>query len=478
MNATKTWGNEKFWGLDYDLDPQWLLSPAQKDLQAKLIDLCASTLRPHAVECDRNLIYPRKNFEALASLGLLGLLVPKQWGGLGENHTCAAMVVETIARYGCPSTAMCYTMHLGAVAAALFRAQQNPELQKVLQRLDKDVFIGSLSYSDPETGSHFWYPTSSRAERISQGWRVFKKASWTTSAGFADWYVVQTTSPDFDGDYSDLSCFLVYANEIHAEPHKWDALGLRGNQSGTLLVDGAEVPAARMIGTQGEGAVSNDEIVDPFFLLCSSACWNGIALGAIDLAKRHTTRKKHVDVGMRVADYPTIQDYFGEAVMDTNASRSFVFSMGKLMDDLTNNCDWSLHADLNALPRAEYLHWYWQIKFTAAKNVAHVCDKMLHACGGSGFKKDMEIERYLRDGKAGWVMGPTNEVLRQFVGKYALFGMEALDYWNQSVNERVLHNELKKLDAKEKKQLAQKLLAEVAIAQEKRPQNISTGVAK
>ena len=46
-----------------------------------------------------------------------------------------------------------------------------------------------------------------------------------------------------------------------------------------------------------------------------------------------------------------------------------------------------------------------------------------------GFKKDMEIERYLRDGKAGWVMGPTNEVLRQFVGKYALFGMESLDYW-------------------------------------------------
>lgn len=53
------------------------------------------------------------------------------------------MVVETIARYGCPSTAMCYTMHLGAVAAALFRAEGNSELQKILQRLDKDVFIGS-----------------------------------------------------------------------------------------------------------------------------------------------------------------------------------------------------------------------------------------------------------------------------------------------------------------------------------------------
>jgi alkylation response protein AidB-like acyl-CoA dehydrogenase len=448
-------------GLSEDFDPQWLLTPRQKELQTKLIELCAKVLRPNAIASDRNLIYPRENFEALASLGLLSLLVPASWGGLGENHTCAAMVVETIARYGCPSTAMCYTMHLGAVAAALFRAHNNLELQKLLQRLDADVAIGTLSYSDPETGSHFWYPVSSSAEKTADGWQVNKKASWTTSAGFADWYIVQTTSPDFSGDYSDLSCFLIYGDEVQAEPHKWDALGLRGNQSGTLLVDGVVIPPERIVGPVGDGTASNDEIVDPFFLLCSSACWNGIAMGAIDIAKRHVTRKKHVDVGMRVADYPTIQDYFGEAIIDTSACRMYTFSMGQLMDQLTDDCDWSVHADITVLPRSGHLHWYWQIKFSAAKNVAHVCDKMLHACGGSGFKKDMEIERYLRDGKAGWVMGPTNEILRQFVGKSALLGFESLDYWNQSVNERSLHNELKKMDDESKLKLAEKLMAEV-----------------
>ena len=451
-----------FNGVSEDFDPQWLLTPEQQMLQAKLIELCATVLRPNAIASDRNLIYPRKNFEALASLGLLGLFVPKEWGGLGENHVCAAMVVETIARYGCPSTAMCYTMHLGSVAAALFRCHENPELQSLLKRLDKEVLIGTLSYSDPETGSHFWYPVSSKAKSTESGWQVFKRASWTTSAGFADWDIVQTTSPDFTGDYSDLSCFLIYQAEVQAEPHKWDALGLRGNQSGTLLVDGVKIPTQRMVGPAGDGVASNDEIVDPFFLMCSSACWNGIAMGAIDIAKKHVTRKKHVDVGMRVADYPTIQDYFGEAIIDTSGCRMYTFSMAQLMDRLTNECDWSLHADISALPRSAYLHWYWQIKFSAAKNVAHVCDKMLHACGGSGFKKDMEIERYLRDGKAGWVMGPTNEILRQFVGKSVLLGFDSLDYWNQSVNERVLHNELKKMDADKKRELAEALLAELA----------------
>ncbi len=462
MTGIKTWGGEEFWGLGFEWDPQWVLTDAQKALQAELIALCETVLRINAVESDANYTYPRKNFEAMSKLGLLGLLVPKELGGLGESHTCAAMVVETIARYGCPSTAMCYTMHLGATAAALLRHHENPRLKDILGRLDKDVLIGTLSYSDPETGSHFWYPISSKAERLDDGWKVNKKASWTTSGGFADWYIIQTTSPDFAGDYSDLSCFVIPKENVKADPSSWDGLGLRGNQSGPIEMTNVVLPKDALVGPVGDGARSNDEAVDPFFLLCSSSCWNGISLAVIDIAKRHTTRKTHNDVGMRVADYPTIQDYVGEAIMDTNAARSFVFQMAKAMDDITNKCDWSLHTELDVLPRSTLLHWLWQVKFIAAKNVAHVTDKMLHACGGTGFRPALQIERYLRDGKAGWVMGPTNEVLRQFVGKASLLGFGSLDYWNKSVNERVLDNEIKKLDEEGRRKLAEKLLGSVA----------------
>ncbi len=458
--SNKKWGTEPFWGLGYEYDPQWVLTDKQQRLQADLIELCHTTLRENAVESDKKLLYPRKNFEALAELGVLGLLVPEELGGMGENHACVAMVVETIARYGCASTAMCYTMHAGAVAAALLRHHDNQVIQELMGRLDKEVLIGTLSYSDPETGSHFWYPVSSRAERIEHGWRVHKKASWTTSGGFADWYIVQTTSPDFGGDYSNLSCFLILGDEVKSDPASWDGLGLRGNQSGPIQIDAVEIPAARLVGPVGDGAVSNDEAVDPFFLLMSSSCWNGISLGLIDIAKVHTTRKKHADVGMRVADYPTIQDYVVEALIDTNASRAMVFMMAQALDSCTGDCDWSIHRDVSALPRSDLLHWMWQVKFTAAKNVAHVSDKMLHACGGTAYKPALGIERYLRDGKAGWVMGPTNEVLRQFVGKSVLLGFESLDYWNQALNERVLNNELKKLDKESKRALGERLVAE------------------
>jgi alkylation response protein AidB-like acyl-CoA dehydrogenase len=329
-----------------------------------------------------------------------------------------------------------------------------------MRRMDSDCLVGTLSYSDPETGGHFWYPISSGAERTETGWKVLKKASWTTSGGFADWYIVQTTSPDFGGDYSNLSCFLIMGDEVEADPASWDGMGLRGNQSGPIKVNNVEVPRERLVGPIGDGANSNDEAVDPFFLLNSSSCWNGIAMGMIDIAKAHTTKKKHIDVGLRVCDYPTIQDYVGEAIIDSNSSRAFTFAMAQAMDQVTNDCDWSIHADLKVLPRATILPWMWQVKFAAAKNVANVSDKMLHACGGTAYKPTMGMERYLRDGKAGWVMGPSNEVLRQFVGKYALLGFESLDYWNQAVNQRAIDNEVKKMDKSQKRALAERLMAE------------------
>ena len=460
MFGDKRWGEEAFWGLGYEWDPQWLLSDRQRELQQRLVDLCRRVLRENAVESDRKLIFPRKNFDALAELGLLGLLVPRELGGMGESHLCAAMVTETIARYGCPSTAMCYTMHNAAVAAALLRHHGNAAICDIMRRVDRDVLVGTLSYSDPETGGHFWYPVSSGAERVADGWHVRKKASWTTSGGFADWYIIQTTSPDFDGDYSNLSCFLLLGDEVEADPASWDGLGLRGNQSGPVQVDRV-IPAERLVGPVGDGALSNDESVDPFFLLNSSACWNGISLAMIDIARRHTTVRRHADVGMCVADYPTIQDYVGEAIIDTNASRALGYQMAQALDTVTNGCDWSIHEDRSARPRSALLHWMWQVKFAAAKNVTQVTDRMLHACGGTGYKPALGIERYLRDGKAGWVMGPSNEVLRQFVGKAALLGFDALDYWNQVPNERVLHNEVKKLDAAGRRQLAEQLLRDL-----------------
>src|ERR671935_202863 len=197
-------------------------------------------------------------------------------------------------------------------------------------------------------------------------------------------------------------------DEIEAKPAEWDALGLRGNQSGSLLLDWKFVPEEQLVGPVGDGANSNDESVDPNFLVGSSGVWNGISLGAIDIAIRHTTRKTHKDVGLRGWDYPTIQGAVREGILGTNASRAFVFSVAQALDKVTDGSQ--TNPAVGELARGNYLPWLWQIKFVGGKNVAPVVDKMLPCCGGTGFKKEpLQLERYLRDGKAGWVVGPTNQ---------------------------------------------------------------------
>lgn len=213
----------------------------------------------------------------------------------------------------------------------------------------------------------------------------------------------------------------------------------------------------------GDGKAAIDEVGSPRFLLLTAACWNGIAMGAIDIARHHVTTKEHADVGMRIADYPTIQDYFGDAVSGTNSCRIMAFSSAQLMDHVTDNNDWNIYKDHKAPLRIGGLHpcWAWQLKYECAKNVNKATDKMMQACGGAGFKRDLGVERLLRDGRAGWVMGPSNEVIKQFVGKSSLFGVECLDIWSQSANRRTLNAELLKLKDEEKLEIAQRLMREV-----------------
>ena len=86
---------------------------------------------------------------------------------------------------------------------------------------------------------------------------------------------------------------------------------------------------------------------------------------------------------------------------------------------------------------------------------------MLQLFGGAGYSRKAGIERLVRDAKAGWIMGPNNEIARQIVGRWALLGAEAADFWNQRVNEPLLMNELGKLDDEGKRAIIAKLAREI-----------------
>src|SRR5579871_6132478 len=107
MAETVKWGGEPYTGLTREFDPEWLLTPRQLELRQRLIDICHDVIRPEAARNDAELRFPRKSLEALGPDGFLGLMLPEEWGGLAQNHLFYNVVVETLARFGDASCAMC-----------------------------------------------------------------------------------------------------------------------------------------------------------------------------------------------------------------------------------------------------------------------------------------------------------------------------------------------------------------------------------
>jgi len=327
-----------------------------------------------------------------------------------------------------------------------------------------EALIGTASYTDPETGGHFWYPKTSGAERVADGWHVRKTAAFTTSSGFADWYLTQTTSPDFAGDYADLSVFLLYPDEVQGNPGTWDAMGMHANQSAPVEID-AVIPENRIVGWPGDGARSNDEAIDPLAFLQYAGAYNGLAMACLDVARRHALRRAHAQYGRRIADYATSQDAYGRALREAQASRLFAYGLAKALDDATDGGDWTMYRENpDAAPRAAFTSWGLEAKVLAAGLASRVSDAMLQLCGGRGYTRAAEIERLVRDAKAGWVMAPSNEVSQQIVGRWALLGADSVDWWNQKVDERALRNELGKLNDEQKRRLVDELSTELTEA--------------
>ena len=131
-------------GTGLRVGPEWVLTDRQKELRDLLIELCEKEMRANAKISDDELKFPRRNLELLGEHGFLALTVPTEYGGLGQDHVAFVMTCETIARYGCASTAMCYVMHMGAVNTIMLRPTE-ALIDKYIRPLNSGK-IGTLSY--------------------------------------------------------------------------------------------------------------------------------------------------------------------------------------------------------------------------------------------------------------------------------------------------------------------------------------------
>ncbi|MFP7494176.1 acyl-CoA dehydrogenase family protein [Terribacillus saccharophilus] len=390
-------------------------SMTKLDTITSLIDEAVSqTIAPSADRLDREKVFPEANLQALAAKGLNGILLPEHLGGLHAGYKAFSIVAEKIAAH-CPSTGLVYTMHVEATDV-IRRFGTKAQHDKWLKPVQGGKF-GTTSTSERTSGGRYWINTS-RATRTADGYELNLEKSFTTSSGFADFYIIQTGSPHADRT-DDLSYFIVEGTDPGLRFGSWDALGVRGNHSSSLTLCNVQVSKENLLGSEGDGR----EIVETSiaYLLGLGSVWTGLAGGIIDTVTDYAKRNHHHDVGKSLGDYQVIRSLLAKAVI---LHKSLVAWLNQLRDDI----DHQLQNGPDRL-RSTTQQDLLSFKIYASDTVNEIAQLAMDITGGYGYKIG-KLERFYRDSRAGIVMGPSNNLAREILSKQ-LIGISE-DLWTET----------------------------------------------
>jgi alkylation response protein AidB-like acyl-CoA dehydrogenase len=376
-------------------------------VDASTIAVPVEAVGSSAASVDRDGRFPEEGVTALREAGLLGQLVPLDFGGAGGGPLEFVSVVEQVAA-ACASTAMVYVMHVvGAqtLAAGTDPGENGPK-SDVLQAIASGRHLTTLAYSERGSRGHFWAQVS-RPRQDGGATVLDADKSWATAAGHADSYVMACGAPGFDGPL-ETELYLVDARSPAIMiPQVFDGLGLRGNASAPLQVRGLPLSLERRIGRPGGGFHVMMSVTLPWFALGSAACSVGIAGAALRAATEHAVRARFEHLGQTLADLPTVRARLAAAAVRHMEARALTREVAAAVacDDPT--------AQLGVLA----------VKASAAEMAVEATEAAMRIGGGAAYSKSGSLERHLRDARAASVMAPSSDVLHDFLGK-ALTGQE------------------------------------------------------
>jgi alkylation response protein AidB-like acyl-CoA dehydrogenase len=374
------------------------MSPDSAPYSEVLEQICAEVIGPEAQNVDQDGAFPERGRKALSAAGLMGAVSATDVGGLDLGFRGAAAIVGRLAQE-CGSTAMVTCMHY--CGTAVLEAFGPREIRKAAA---SGAHLSTLAFSEAGSRSHFWAPLGT-ARQDGNSVLLDAQKSWVTSASKASAYV--WSSQPLKASDGTSTLWLVPANSAGLRVQApFDGLGLRGNDSSPVFAKGACVAETAMLGEDGKGFDIMMGTVLPMFNVLNAACSVGIMEAAVQRTARHATAVRYAHLDSTLADLPTIRSYIARMRIRTDMARA-------LLDETISALEGG---------RADTMLRVLSCKAAAGDAATDVVDTAMRVCGGAAYRKDLAVERYFRDAYAAGVMGPTTDVLYDFVGK-AVCGM-------------------------------------------------------
>ncbi len=372
-----------------------ILTEMQQHIRDAMRSFAQGELAPNAARWDREGHFPRDELRALGALGALGVVIPEQWGGAGLDYVSLALALEEIAA-GDGATSTIVSVQNSVVCGPIAAFGTEAQKERWLTPLARGELLGCFCLTEPQVGSDAG-AIAMRAERRGDAYVLDGVKQFITTGKNADVAVVFAVTDKAAGKKG-ISAFIVDTKSAgYVVARVEEKLGQRASDTAQIVFDKCEVPAANLLGSEGQGyriALSNLEAGR----IGIAAQAVGMARAAFEAALAYA--RERTSFGRPLTAHQAVNFKLADMATEIEVARQMVWHAAALRD-----------AGLPCLKEAS------MAKLFASEMAERVCSAAIQVHGGYGYVNDFPVERIYRDVRVCQIYEGTSEIQRLVIGR-------------------------------------------------------------
>jgi butyryl-CoA dehydrogenase len=374
------------------------LTKEQQMLQQMVREFTQKEIEPIASALDKEGRFPEEIIRKLAEIGVMGMTVPKEYGGAGADTVSYTIAIEEIAR-ACASTAVVVAVNNSLACFPLLAFGTEEQKQRFLVPLAKGEKLGAFGLTEPSAGSDAAMQQTTAIKK-GEEYVINGVKHFITNASRADIYIIFAMEDKTKGTRG-ISAFIIEKGDPgFSFGTIEDKLGIRPSITGELIFDNCHVPADRILGENGKGFKIAMMTLDAGRIGVASQAL-GIAQASLDRSIKFA--KEREQFGKPIATLGMIQEAIANMVTDVEAARMLVRYAAWCKD-----------------VKRSYTAPAAMAKLFASETAMRVATKAIQIHGGYGYMKDYPVERYFRDAKITEIYEGTSEIQRLVIALNAI----------------------------------------------------------
>jgi alkylation response protein AidB-like acyl-CoA dehydrogenase len=383
--------------------PNFDTMQAQREETCKMIqetvrDFASMHIKPNIRLWDEQQHFPREVFKNLGDLGLMGMLVPEEYGGSALGYKEYVTAIIELSKVD-PSIGLSMAAHNSLCTNHILMFGNEDQKSRYLPKLATGEFVGAWGLTEPNTGSDAGNMRTT-AVRKDGGWVINGSKNFITNGKTGDVTVVITRTGE-PGDKHGATAFIVeQGTRGFSAGRKEDKLGMRASETVELIFEDCHIPDAQRLGEIGDGFVQSLKVLDGG-RISIAALSVGTALGAYEAALAYSKERRQF--GKAICDFQSIAFKLADMYTDIQASTLLTFNAGALKDAGQKVTLESAIA-----------------KYHASETAVRVANEAVQIFGGYGFVKDYPAEKFYRDSKLCTIGEGTSEIQKVVISKELL----------------------------------------------------------